>query len=78
MTALARPSAKATLPLPSSQLCPYSLLVQVLELFEPVVRLQRDLELAQVEIRRVAEALEQLAIHDLGQRLVTAADASVR
>jgi hypothetical protein len=40
--------------------------------------LEADLELREVEVLRVAEALEEEPVHDLGERLVAAADASVR
>ncbi len=51
--------------------------VLVLETGELPLLLQADLELRQVEILRVVEALQEQPVHDLGQRLVAAADAAV-
>ena len=45
---------------------------------ELALLLEADLQLREVEILRVAEALEEEPVHDLGQRLVAAADAAVR
>src|SRR5690606_916234 len=53
-------------------------LILVLELPERALLLEADLQLREVEVLRVAEALEEEPVHDLGERLVAAADASVR
>ena len=70
--------AKATLPLSASQTTlPFCALVDLLELGEPPVVLEADLELREIEVVGIAEAAEEQPVHDLGQRLVAAADAAV-
>src|ERR1019366_7840997 len=41
------------------------------------IRLLPDLQLGEIEVLGIAEALEEEPVHDLGQRLVTAPDAAV-
>ncbi len=51
--------------------------VLLLERVQPILLLEGDLELGDVQFSRVAEALEEEAIHDLGDRLTAAADPAV-
>ena len=48
-----------------------------LELIESAVAFEADLELGEIEILGVAEAAQEQPVHDLGQRLVAAADTAV-
>jgi hypothetical protein len=62
---------------PTSSLPPVISLVGGLEVGEPPLGLEGDLELGQVEVLGVAQALEEEPVHDLGQGLVAAADAAI-
>ena len=71
-------SAKATLPFSVAHSLVKSRLVLVLEaLLSLFLLLEADLELREVEILRVAEALKKEPVHDLGERLVPAADTAI-
>ena len=54
------------------------LLVPGLEGLEPPLVLERDLKLGEIQVARVAEALQEEPVHDLGEGLVARPDPPVR